>query len=98
MKKLLTASAIITLCLAASCTCDRKPPMPPHQGKMAKIFFDKLDQDNNKVITKEEWGKDSERKFNELDANHDGEVTIDEFKSFHEKMKEKFKEPKPQEE
>lgn len=61
-----------------------------HKGKM----FEKMDTNNDGVITKDEFMSKHEQKFNEMDADNNGEVTREEAKAAMEKWRGKMKDRK----
>jgi Ca2+-binding EF-hand superfamily protein len=65
--------------------------LPADLQAMLRSFFDKIDDDKNGEITKEEatkfWGKNfakvnANSMFNEVDEDHNGSISWDEFLAF----------------
>ncbi len=57
-------------------------------------MFEKMDTNNDGVITKDEFMSKHEQKFNEMDADNNGEVTREEAKAAMEKWRGKMKDRK----
>lgn len=66
----------------------------PAKGDRGAKMFEKLDADKNGTISEAEFIAKSKERFAAMDANGDGQVTPEEAKAVHEKMREKFKEHK----
>lgn len=67
-----------------------------HHGRMAELFWNKLDQNGDGKVTQDELKADVTSRFSAIDTNKDGKVTQDEvttyFAAKHEEMKAKLAE------
>ena len=90
MKKLLIASAALLFSVTACCNPFHHKDKP----MMGKMMMKEMDANNDGVITKAEWSKSSDKRFSEIDADHNKKITEEELKLHQGKMKEKMEESK----
>ncbi|TGK52465.1 hypothetical protein [Leptospira bouyouniensis] len=98
MKKILTILSVLTFVIPMFLFAQNNDG----KGKklMAADHFKKMDTDNDKKVSKEEWQKFHDGFFLELDKDGDGSISFDELKGKQmenrDKMKEKAKENQKQ--
>ncbi len=94
MKKILMVSALAFAVVAPSFVAMAKD----HGGKKGhhngEKMFERGDTNGDGVISKDEFLKGAEERFNKMDLDGNGEVTKEEAKQAREKMIEKWKEKK----
>lgn len=89
MKKLLALSAV-ALAFTVTPALAEEHGDKGDKGKM----FEKHDTNSDGVISKDEFLYHAEKRFVEMDADGNGEVSKDEAKAAHDAMREKMKERK----
>jgi hypothetical protein len=93
MKFLNLAALTLVISLAAgSAFAADAPPPADGPGDHGHAYFMRADTNGDGFISKAEWRTQSDKKFDEIDTNHDGKVSRDEMKAYHEAMREKRKE------
>ena len=60
----------------------------------AQKMFERVDSNNDGIISKSEHLSNAEQRFTEMDANGDGKVTQEEAKAHHKERREKHKQHK----
>lgn len=98
MKKILSLFVCFTFLLTGSVFAHDRDGKGKHP--MAGEHFKKMDTNDDKKVSKEEWQKFHDGFFQELDKDGDGSVSLEELKEKRmdqkEKMKDKAKEKKKQ--
>ncbi|MCB1532975.1 MAG: EF-hand domain-containing protein [Alphaproteobacteria bacterium] len=87
MKKLMMMTAAFAVLGAPVALADHHEG-GDHKGKM----MEKFDADGNGAISKEEFMKSSEDRFNKMDTDGNGEISKEEAQAMKDKMREKMKE------
>ncbi len=78
-----TAALVLPLTFHANAGPDGKG------GKFGKAFIERMDADGDGAVTKAEIESKRTAKFDEFDANKDGQLSADEFNALHEDRKQK---------
>jgi hypothetical protein len=107
MKKTILATMLVVFASSSSAmafwgksdakeTCHKKHERHEKGGKKGHKkghhdIFGKLDINSDQKITKTEFLDDATKRFAEIDANNDGNITKGELKKHHKKMKKEYK-------
>ena len=107
MKKTILATMLVVFASSSSAmafwgksdakeTCHKKHEKGGKKGhkKGPHDIFGQLDINSDKKITKTEFLEDATKRFTEIDANNDGNITKGELKKHHKKMKKHHKKGK----
>lgn len=89
-KMLLSAVALMALAVPAMAQSTPPAGAPPHDGGPMGKF--NADTDGDGMLSRAEFQAMQDKRFDEMDTNHDGKISKDEMKAHHEQMKERMKE------
>lgn len=89
--KFIALSLAVMLMSSAAVYADHHGGKGEKGEKMMNRMFEEGDKNGDGILSKEEFVSGAEERFTKIDADGDGQVTKEEAKAHHEKMRDKWK-------